>query len=243
MKKKMRKKKNEGKNNEIQEKKLKKQSFSKRFFKKALRSRRVIFLFLMKLFSIPLSLFLEQSWRNMAIRNNIPTNYQQRVETYKPFVECLSALIFSSLSDSIPFRYMYFILSIITACVGIFFCFTLQSPVLFTIILMIEDLTSSGKGALNDPHFIKVFGLKHYLEIDGLISSSNIIGLPACNLFLYFFDKKYAKNADDDDHEIALDSIFASDNAPYFILFITCGILEIISAVLGFFETEELFII
>jgi len=37
----------------IEVKQVKKQSFSKRFFKKALRSRRVIFLFLMKLFSTP----------------------------------------------------------------------------------------------------------------------------------------------------------------------------------------------
>jgi len=222
---------------------VKKQSFSKRFFKKALRSRRVIFLFLMKLFSTPLSLFVEASWRNMAIRNNIPTNYQQNVETYKPIVECLSTLIFSSLSDSISFRYMYFILSITSACVGIFFCFTLRSPVLFTIILMIEHLSTTGMAALNDPHFIKVFGLKHYLEIDGLISSSNIITVPLCNLFMFFFDRNYATNADDDDDEMTLDSIFASDNAPYFILFITCGIFNIISAVLSCFETEELFII
>ena len=197
----------------------------------------------MKLFSTPLSLFVEASWRNMAIRNNIPTNYQQNVETYKPIVECLSTLIFSSLSDSISFRYMYFILSITSACVGIFFCFTLRSPVLFTIILMIEHLSTTGMAALNDPHFIKVFGLKHYLEIDGLISSSNIITVPLCNLFMFFFDRNYATNADDDDDEMTLDSIFASDNAPYFILFITCGIFNIISAVLSCFETEELFII
>lgn len=230
------------KNIEVIEKKVKKQSFSKRFFKKALRSRRVIFLFLMKLCSTPLTIFVEASWRNMAIRNNIPTNYQQNVESYKPYVECLSTLVFSSLSDSISFRYMYFLLAIMSACVGIFFCFTLQSPVLFTIILMIEHLSSIGKEALNNPHFIKVFGLKHYLEIDGLISSSNIITVPLCNLFLYFFDQNYATNAEDDD-EITLNSIFASDNAPYFILFITCGILNIISAVLSCFETEELFII
>jgi len=233
----------EGDEKKIEVKKVKKQSFSKRFFKKALRSRRVIFLFLMKLFSTPLTIFVEASWRNMAIRNNIPTNYQQNVESYKPIVECLSTLIFSSLSDSFSFRYMYFILSIMSACVGIFFCFTLQSPVLFTIILMIEHLSSTGMVALNDPHFIKVFGLKHYLEIDGLISSSNIITVPLCNLFMYFFDKNFATNADDDDDDITLDSIFASDNAPYFILFITCGIFNIISAVLSCFETEELFII
>jgi len=224
------------------DKKIKKQSFSKRFFKKALKSRRVIFLFLMKLFSTPLSIFIEASWRNMAIRNNIPTNYQQNVETYKPIIECLSTFIFSSLSDSFSFRYMYFILSLLSAFAGIFFCFTLQSPFLFTIILMIEYLSTTGKEALNNPHFIKVFGLKHYLEIDGLISSSNIIALPLCNFFLYLFDKHFATNAGDDE-EVTLDSIFASDNAPYFILFITCGILNIISAVLSCFETEEIFII
>jgi len=224
------------------DKKIKKQSFSKRFFKKALRSRRVIFLFLMKLCSTPLSLFVGASWRNMAIRNNIPTKYQQNVETYKPIIECLSTLIFSSLSDSFSFRYMYFILSLLSAFVGIFFCFTLQSPVLFTIILMIEHLSKTGKLALNSPHFIKVFGLKHYLEINGLISSSNIIVIPICNFFLYLFDKYYATNAEGDE-EFTLATIFDSDNAPYSILFITCGILNIISAVLSCFETEDIFII
>ena len=217
--------------------KPKKQSFSKRFLKNALKSKRVINLFFLGIFSSPLNIILVTSWRNMAIRNGIPTSYQQNIESIRPYVECFSSLIFSSLADSIPYRYLYSILSLVSTTVGILFCFTLHSPILFSIIILVESASARGKMALGTPHFLKVFGLKHYLEIGGFISLYIVIILPASQLFLLFFDNKFAKKVDEG--EVKITGIFESDNAPYFILFITCGILNGISAFLSCFETEE----
>jgi len=216
---------------------IKKQSFSKRFLKNALKTKRVINLFFLGVFSSPLNIILMSSWRNMAIRNNIPTSYQQNIESIRPFVDSFSTLIFSSLADSIPYRYLYSSLSLVSTAVGILFCFTLHSPVLFSIILLVESLASRGKIALGTPHFLKVFGLKHYLEIGGFISLYIIIILPGCQLFLLFFDNKFAKKVDED--EVKITGIFDSDNAPYFILYITLGILNGVSAFLSCFETED----
>jgi hypothetical protein len=218
--------------------KLKKQSFSKRFLKNALKSKRVINLFFLGIFSSPLNIILVSSWRNMAIRNGIPTSYQQNIESIRPFVECFSTLIFSSLADSIPYRYLYSILSLVSTGVGILFCFTLHSPILFSIIILIESAASRGKIALGTPHFLKVFGLKHYLEIGGFISLYIVIIMQLSQVFLLLFDSKFAKKVNED--EVKITGIFDSDNAPYFILFITCGILNGVSAFLSCFESEEM---
>lgn len=217
--------------------KVKKQNFSKRFLKNAIKSKRVINLFFLGILSTPLNLILVTSWRNMAIRNGIPTSYQQNIESIRPFVECFSTLTFSSLADYIPYRYLYSVLGLVSTAVGILFCFTLHSPVLFSIIILIESASSRGKIAIGSPHFVKVFGLKHYLEIGGFISSYIIIILPLTLIFLMFFDNKFAKKIDED--EVKITGIFDSDNAPYFILYITCGILNGIAAFLSCFETEE----
>ena len=54
---------------------------------------------------------------------------------------------------------------------------------------------------------------------------------PICYVFMFLFDEKYAK--------IGTQEI---SDAPYFALFIVCGALNIISAVLSLSEPEEKFI-
>ena len=133
---------------------------------------------------------------------------------------------------------MYSILSLISTGVGILFCFTLHSPILFSIIILVESASTRGRVALGTPHFLKVFGLKHYLEIGGFISLYIIIILPLSLIFLLLVDNKFAKKVDED--SVKITSIFDSDNTPYFILFTTCGILNAVSAILSCFETEEM---
>ena len=132
--------------------------------KKSLKSKRILKLFLMGLFSIPLMNFLVNMWRPIAIRKGIPTIYQQNLNTLRPYVACASTLVFSWLSDTIPFRYLYSVLAFISSFVGIFFCFTLKSPVLFMLILLLNTIASSGRMAITGPHYMKVFGLKHLLK-------------------------------------------------------------------------------
>ena len=94
----------------------------------ALKSRRVFFLFLMGVFSSPLDNFLGSTWRPLGIRKGIPTKYLQDIGTYRPFITCAASLIFSTLSDYCPFRYLYFIFSILSIVIDVTFCFNLNSP-------------------------------------------------------------------------------------------------------------------
>ena len=91
--------------------KKKKQNVLKIIIKKAFKTRRVIFLMLMQFFQTPLGAFLGVQWRNIAIRNNIPTSLQQFILIINTIIGCVATLIFSWLTDSIPFRYLYSILS------------------------------------------------------------------------------------------------------------------------------------
>jgi hypothetical protein len=201
------------------------------FIKKALKSKRILRLFLMGIFSSPILAFLNNMWRPIAIRKGIPTIYQQNINTYTPFVSCASTLIFSSLSDSISFKYLFISLAFINTFAGACFYFTLSSPLLFTLILLFNTAASAGRLAIIRPHYMKVFGLKRYIQIGGIIGLYRVIMLPLNYFFMFYFDDIFAKRKEN-----------ISDK-PYIILFISCSALNAISIVLGFFEPEDEFVL
>ena len=214
-----------------QEKSVRKK-FSVQLVKQALKSRRVLFLFLMGLFSAPLGNILMSTWRNIGIRKGIPTRYLQDIGTYRPFISCASTLIFSSLSDYIAFRYLYFGFSILATIVGITFCFTFQSPGWFSFIILLNSVVFSGKLSITSPHYMKVFGLKYYIEIGGVIGLSRVFMSPLCTVFIFLFDT-YIAAPEGATQEVG--------DTPYIILFLVTGLLNLISAFLSLFETEEEF--
>ena len=214
-----------------QEKSVRKK-FSVQLIKQALKSRRVLFLFLMGLFSSPLGNIMLSTWRNIGIRKGIPTRYLQDIGTYRPFISCGSTLIFSSLSDHIPFRYLYFFFSILATIVGISFCFTFQSPGWFTFIILLNSVVFAGKLSITSPHYMKVFGLKYYIEIGGVIGLSRVFMSPLCTVFIFLFDT-YIAAPEGATNEVS--------DTPYIILFSVTGLLNLISAFLSLFETEEEF--
>jgi MFS family permease len=204
--------------------------FNIKFIKQALKSRRVLFLFLMGLFSAPLSNFLMSTWRPIGIRKGVPTRYLQNIGTYRPFITCAATLIFSTLSDYVPFRYLYFIFSILSTFVGVTFCFTFKNPAFFTFIILLNSVIFSGKMSITGPHYMKVFGLRYYIEIGGVIGLSRVFMSPLCTIFIFLFETYIA----------APEGKQVSD-IPYIILFTVTGFLNAIAAVLSLFETEELF--
>ena len=83
------------------------------------------------------------------------------------------------------------------------------------------------------PHFMKVFGLKHYIEISTLIGLPSTILNPVIIVIMFFFDQKYKNYTP----PATFNQIFTS---PYFILYTILGLLNTIAAVLSCFESEEL---
>ena len=183
----------------------------------------------MGVFSSPILAFLNNMWRPIAIRKGIPTIYQQNINTYTPYVSCASTLIFSSLSDSISFKYLFVSLASINTFAGACFYFTLKSPLLFTLILLLNTGASAGRLAIIRPHYMKVFGLKRYIQISGVIGLYRVIMLPLNYFFMFYFDDIFAKGKEN------------ISDTPYIILFISCSALNAISIVLGFFEPEDEF--
>ena len=204
--------------------------FNFQLIKSALKSRRVLFLFLMGVFSAPLGNFLMSTWRPLGIRKGVPTKYLQDIGTYRPFITCAATLIFSTLTDYCPFRYLYFIFSILSTIVGITFCFSFNSPFLFTLIILLNNVVFTGKMSITGPHYMKVFGLKYYIEIGGVIGLSRVFMSPLCTIFIFIFETYIA----------APEGKQISDT-PYFILFFTTGLLNVVAAILSLFETEEEF--
>ena len=202
------------------------------FIKKALKSKRILRLFLIGIFSSPILAFLNNMWRPIAIRKGIPTLYQQNINTYNPFVNCASTLIFSSLSDSISFKYLYSLLTFIITFVGVSFYFTLKSPLLFTLVLLLNTAASAGRMAIISPHYMKVFGLKRYIQIGGVIGLYRVIMLPLNYFFMFYFDDIFADEGKENISDM-----------PYIILFISCSALNAISAVLSCFEPEDEFVL
>ena len=84
--------------------------------------------------------------------------------------------------------------------------------------------------SITGPHYMKVFGLRYYIEIGGVIGLSRVFMSPLCTIFIFLFETYIA----------APEGKQVSDT-PYIILFTVTGFLNAIAAVLSLFETEELF--
>jgi hypothetical protein len=84
--------------------------------------------------------------------------------------------------------------------------------------------------SITGPHYMKVFGLRYYIEIGGVIGLSRVFMSPLCTIFIFLFETYIA----------APEGKQVSD-IPYIILFTVTGFLNAIAAVLSLFETEELF--
>ena len=203
--------------------------FDIKVIKKALKSKRVLRLFLMGIFSSPLGNFFINTWRPLGIRKGISTKYLQNIGTYSPFTMFSSSFIFSFLSDYIPFRYIVPILSLCSSAVGILFCFSLNNPTFFTIVVLANTFFAMGTFSFYEPHFLKVFGIKHYIELGGVISLAGVIMGPICTVFIFIFENMFADSINKEN----------GSDLPYYILFIASSLLNCVSSILAFFETEE----
>ena len=93
------------------------------------------------------------------------------------------------------------------------------------------QIHSFGMGifAVYEPHYIKVFGIKHYIELGGVVSLPGVIMGPICTVFIFIFENIFADNINNEN----------GSDLPYFILFIVSSLLNLVSSFLSFFESEE----
>ena len=199
-------------------------NYSTRHTKKALGSFRVWKLFTLVLCSyLALNLVLV-CWRPIGVNVNIETSKLQTIGTLNFIMSMIGTPVFGFLSDKIPFRILFTFVSAVTTLIGFVFCYTFDYPGIFMLLVCGMNFLLGGYIAVLPTHYMKVFGMKYYVEVGGVVGFANVIMGPICAFFAYFVE-----NGVDD-------KIFA-----YRIIFITGAAMNIVSLVLSIFESDDEF--
>ena len=198
-------------------------NYSMKQVKTAARSFRVWRLFLMGIFNTPLNNFITIAWRPISINKNMPTDKIQNVNSYTSMVQMFTTPLFGYLSDKIPFRVLKVSLGIIYCIVGFLFYFSFDNVDFFIILIVLNSFSHFGMFTLNEPHYMKVFGMKHFIEIAGIIGLSNVIMGPVCSIFAFSIEQNFKDNIDN----------------VYKYMFMISSALTIVDIGLSFFETED----
>ena len=199
-------------------------NYSTAHTKKALKSFRVWKLFTLVLCSyLALNLVLI-CWRPIGVNVKIPTEKLQLIGTINFIMTSIGTPFFGFLSDKIPFRILYTAIAAVTSFVGFAFCFTFESVNLFMVMVCGMNFILGGYIAVLPPHYMKVFGMKYYVEIGGVVGFANVIMGPICSLFAYFVENGV------DNKEFA-----------YKVIFITGAAMNIVSLVISIFESDDEF--
>ena len=199
-------------------------NYSTRHTKKALGSFRVWKLFTLVLCSyLALNLVLV-CWRPIGVNVGIETNTLQLIGTLNFICSMIGTPVFGFLSDKIPFRILFTAISAVTSLVGFLFCYTFKVSALYMLMVCGMNFVLGGYIAVLPTHYMKVFGMKYYVEVGGVVGFANVIMGPICAFFAYFVENGVE------------DKIFA-----YRIIFITGAAMNIVSLVLSVFESDEEF--
>ena len=198
-------------------------NYSMNQVKQAFRSFRVWRLFLMNIFSAPLNNFFMLTWRPISIYKNMETRKIQNINSYTSIVQMIANPLFGFLSDKIPFRVMKVTLGIINCIVGFLFYFSFTNVNFFTLLIILNSFSYFGMFSLNEPHYMKIFGMKHFIEISGIIGLANVIMGPICSFSAFAFEQNFKEQLD----------------VVYKYMFMISSSLSIVDICLSFFETEE----
>ena len=191
--------------------------------KSAAKSFRVWRLFLMNIFASPLNNFITITWRPIAIYKSMPTKIIQNVFSYTAFTQTIAKPLFGYLSDKVSYRVLRIILEIINCIAGLLFYFSFGNVSFFVALIIVNSFASNGLFTLNQPHYMKVFGMKHVIEISGIIGLAGVIMGPICSISAFFIEQNLQDSLD----------------AVYKYMFIISSLLTIVDIGLSFFETEE----
>ena len=198
-------------------------NYSMNQVKSAAKSFRVWRLFLMGIFAAPLNNFLMITWRPISIFKEMETNKIQKVNSYGSIVQMIVTPIFGYLADKISFRVVKISLGLVNCLVGFLFYFSFDNVNFFIGLILLNKFAYQGMFTLNEPHYMKVFGMKHYIEISGIIGLSGVIMGPICSMLAFFIENNFRENLD----------------IVYKYMFIVSAILDIGDIILSAFETEE----
>ena len=136
-------------------------------------------------------------------------------------VGCISFLLFAIIGDYIQFRILFVILSTLLS-ISVFMA-TTESPIdlfYFPISIIASSFVFCGFNVIFDVHIMKVYGMKNFNQIWGIIRAfggiSEIFG-------------------------IIFNFIFENNSSNYKIIYRTIACLNLFSLILSLFETDDKF--
>ena len=200
--------------------------FTFHHIKLAINSWRVWRLFIITFCLSFMVSLIQTTSRAIGINVNVRTIYLQIIGTGGFLIGCVCGPIWGVLIDKIRFRIIYCILNISIVVIGFGYYFCIYSEILYLIINLAIALPFSGFFLVLIPHIMKVFGMKYFIEITGIINLSSGISHLISAVFAFLVDTFLEKNP----------------NLSYLITFMVGGCLSIVGAVLGFFEDDTEFI-
>ena len=217
-------------------------NYSTSHFKIAIKSFRVWKLFILNLtYFLAVNLVLVM-WRPVGINQEIETETLQLIGTLNFIMTSIGTPFFGFLADKLQFRILYTLIGGLTSLICFSFYFTFNKPILFSIMVCGMNFILGGHIAILPPHYMKVFGMKYYVEIGGVIGLATVIMGPLCSFFAFFLENSVG-NLDvienpsiEDILEAKIAKMFA-----YRIIFFSGAALNIVAIIIGIFESDDEF--
>ena len=193
--------------------------------KTAIHNVRALRLFLMIFLFFPTINFINNTWRPIGLYYKVNTYYLQLCTALYSLAGCISSILFGLIGDKIQFRILFTLFSIFLNIISFCFPLTFKNDIFYISEVLIMAFILKGYNTIIDPHIIKVYGLKNYIEAGGIIRSSGGI-CEIMSVILAFY----------------LENHFSGDkNYIYKYMYTFSGICNTISLILGLFEGDEKF--
>jgi MFS family permease len=191
--------------------------------KKAKYSKRAFRQFMMLFLFFPTINFINNTWRPIGIYYKIDTYYLQLTTALYSLTGCIASIIFSLIGDRISFKFTFvffaFCLTIISFCYPLSF----KNDIFYICEVLITIFILRGYNIIIDPHIMKVYGIKNYIEIGGFVKASGGISEILCIIFVFYLENNFSGDKD----------------FIYKFMYIISGIFNLISLILGVFEGDD----
>ena len=193
--------------------------------KKALFNIRAVKLFLMIFSFFPLINFINNAWWPIGIYCKINIHYLQLMGCVYNLTGCFSSIVFALIGDKIQFKILFVIFSIIISIASFIFPISYENTIIYVLEIIIISFIYNGYNIIIDPYMMKIYGIDNYIQIGGVIRSSEGICEIISIVFAFYLEKNYTGN------KINIYKIF----------YMISGGLGLLSLILGISEKEEKF--
>jgi hypothetical protein len=193
--------------------------------KKAIYNIRAFRLFIMIFLFFPTITFINNTWRPIGIYYKLNTYYLQLTTALYSLIGCISSIIFALVGDKIQFRILFVLFSFFLTLVSFSFPLSFNNDIFYIFEILTISFILSGYNIIIDPHIINVYGIKNYIEIEGIISSSGGVCEILSVIFAFYLENNFSGNK----------------NHVYKFMYIVSGFFNLISLVLGLFENDDKF--